>query len=49
MVRATTNFGLGNLGFSGMMAITAQFMRGIEEETYHEVGRAALHAGRSRA
>ena len=40
LARAATNFGLGNLGFSGMMAITAQFMRGIEEETYHEVGRA---------
>jgi putative phosphoserine phosphatase/1-acylglycerol-3-phosphate O-acyltransferase len=40
IARAATNFGLGNLGFSGMMAITAQFMRGIEEETYHEVGRA---------
>lgn len=40
VARAATNFGLGNLGFSGMMAITAQFMRGIEEETYHEVGRA---------
>ncbi len=34
-----SNFGLGNMGFSGMMAINAQFMRGIEEETYHEVGR----------
>jgi putative phosphoserine phosphatase/1-acylglycerol-3-phosphate O-acyltransferase len=40
IARAATNFGLGNLGFSGMMAITAQFMRDIEEETYHEVGRA---------
>jgi putative phosphoserine phosphatase / 1-acylglycerol-3-phosphate O-acyltransferase len=40
IARAATNFGLGNLGFSGMMAITAQFMRGIDEETYHEVGRA---------
>ena len=38
MMRAMTNFGLGNLGFSGMMAINAQFMRGIEEETYHDVG-----------
>jgi putative phosphoserine phosphatase/1-acylglycerol-3-phosphate O-acyltransferase len=39
LMAAATNFGLGNLGFSGMMAITAQFMRGVEEETYHEVGR----------
>ena len=40
LMRAMSNFGLGNLGFSGMMAINAQFMRGIEEETYHEVGEA---------
>ena len=39
LMRAATNFGLGNLGFSGMMAVTAQFMRGVEEETYHELGR----------
>ena len=38
LMRAMSNFGLGNLGFSGMMAINAQFMRGIEEQTYHEVG-----------
>jgi putative phosphoserine phosphatase/1-acylglycerol-3-phosphate O-acyltransferase len=38
LMGAMSNFGLGNLGFSGMMAINAQFMRGIEEETYHEVG-----------
>ena len=39
LMRAMANFGLGNLGFSGMMAINAQFMRGVEEETYHELGR----------
>ena len=39
LMRAMSNFGLGNMGFSGMMAINAQFTRGIEEETYHEVGR----------
>jgi putative phosphoserine phosphatase/1-acylglycerol-3-phosphate O-acyltransferase len=39
LMRAMTNFGMGNMGFSGMMAINAQFMRGIEEATYHEVGR----------
>jgi putative phosphoserine phosphatase/1-acylglycerol-3-phosphate O-acyltransferase len=38
LVRAMANFGLGNLGFSAMMMITAQFMRGIEEEVYEEVG-----------
>ena len=38
LMSAMTNFGLGNLGFSGMMAINAQFMRGIEEQTYHDVG-----------
>jgi putative phosphoserine phosphatase/1-acylglycerol-3-phosphate O-acyltransferase len=38
LVAAMTNFGLGNLGFSGMMAITAQFTRGIKEATYHEMG-----------
>ena len=39
LMRAMTNFGLGSMGFSGMMAINAQFMRGTEEETYNEVGR----------
>ncbi|MEH6582280.1 MAG: HAD-IB family hydrolase [Halioglobus sp.] len=38
LMAAMSNFGLGNLGFSGMMAINAQFMSGIEEQTYHEVG-----------
>ncbi len=38
IVAAMTSFGLGNLGFSGLMAINAQFMRGIEESTYNEVG-----------
>ena len=38
IVAAMTSFGLGNLGFSGMMAVNAQFMRGIEEDTYREVG-----------
>ena len=40
LMRAMANFGFGGLGFSGMMAINAQFMRGIEEQTYHEVGEA---------
>ena len=34
---AAANFGLGNLGFSGMMVVTAQLMRGISEQTYHEL------------
>ncbi len=38
LASAMTNFGLGNLGFSGMMAITTQFLRGIEEQTYIELG-----------
>ncbi|RLQ23334.1 HAD-IB family hydrolase [Seongchinamella sediminis] len=38
IVGAMTNFGLGKLGFSGMMAISSQFMRGIDEDTYFEVG-----------
>ncbi len=38
LMSAMTNFGLGNMGFSGMMAINAQFMRGIEEQTYEEIG-----------
>jgi putative phosphoserine phosphatase/1-acylglycerol-3-phosphate O-acyltransferase len=38
VVSAMTNFGLGNMGFSGMMVASSQFMRGISEETYREVG-----------
>jgi putative phosphoserine phosphatase/1-acylglycerol-3-phosphate O-acyltransferase len=38
IMSAMTSFGLGNLGFSGMMAVTSQYMRGINEETYQEVG-----------
>ena len=38
LMTAMTNFGLGNVGFSGMMAVNAQFMRGIEEQTYIDVG-----------
>ena len=38
IVGAMTSFGMGNLGFSGMMAVNAQFMRGIDEATYYEVG-----------
>ncbi|EED31772.1 acyltransferase family protein [gamma proteobacterium NOR5-3] len=38
LASAMTNFGLGNLGFSGMMAVTTQFMRGIEEQAYVDLG-----------
>jgi len=38
LVRAMSSFGLGSLGFSAMMAVNAQFMRGIEEQAYREVG-----------
>ena len=39
IVSAMTSFGMGNLGFSGMMAVNAQFMKGIEEEAYIGVGK----------
>lgn len=35
---AMANFGLGNIGFSALMVVTAQFMRGIEEEDYQALG-----------
>jgi putative phosphoserine phosphatase/1-acylglycerol-3-phosphate O-acyltransferase len=38
LASAMTSFGLGNLGFSGMMAVTTQFLRGIEEQSYVELG-----------
>jgi putative phosphoserine phosphatase / 1-acylglycerol-3-phosphate O-acyltransferase len=38
LMTAMTNFGMGNVGFSAMMAVNAQFMRGIDEDTYIEVG-----------
>ena len=37
VVGAMASFGIGSLGFSGLMAVNAQFMRGIEESTYKEV------------
>jgi len=47
LMRAMTSFGLGNIGFSGMMAINAQFMRGIEENTYNALpGRACRSRSR---
>jgi putative phosphoserine phosphatase/1-acylglycerol-3-phosphate O-acyltransferase len=38
LASAMTSFGLGNMGFSAMMTVTTQFLRGIEEETYVELG-----------
>ena len=38
LMSAMTNFGMGNLGFSAMMVVNAQFMKGIEEQTYLELG-----------
>jgi putative phosphoserine phosphatase/1-acylglycerol-3-phosphate O-acyltransferase len=38
LASAMTSFGLGNMGFSAMMTVTSQFLRGIEEETYVELG-----------
>jgi len=38
LMTAMTNFGLGNLGFSAMMVVNAQFMKGTEEQTYTELG-----------
>ncbi len=38
LAAAMTSFGLGNLGFSAMMTVNAQFMRGIDEATYEEIG-----------
>ncbi len=38
LATAMTEFGLGNTGFSAMMVASAQFMRGISEESYREFG-----------
>lgn len=35
---AMASFGLGNIGFSAFMVITAQFMRGIPEQEYRDLG-----------
>ena len=36
LVAAMTSFGLGSIGFSSMMVITSQFMRGMSEASYIE-------------
>ncbi len=38
LVGAMANFGLGNMGFSGMMVATSQFLRGVSEQTYIDLG-----------
>jgi putative phosphoserine phosphatase/1-acylglycerol-3-phosphate O-acyltransferase len=38
MVGAMTSFGLGNIGFSALMVGTSQFLRGVREESYIELG-----------
>ena len=38
LTQAMTSFGLGNLGFSAMMTVTTQFLRGITEASYEELG-----------
>ena len=35
---AMAQFGLGNLGFSALMAATGQLLRGIDEDSYRAVG-----------
>jgi putative phosphoserine phosphatase/1-acylglycerol-3-phosphate O-acyltransferase len=39
LLGAMTSFGLGNMGFSAMMLGTAQFLRGIREDSYAAFGR----------
>ena len=38
LITAMMSFGLGNLGFSGLMLVNAQFMKGSEEQTYTDLG-----------
>ncbi len=38
LAQAMTSFGLGNLGFSAMMTVTTQFLRGITEASYEDLG-----------
>ncbi|MEO1082320.1 MAG: HAD-IB family hydrolase [Pseudomonadota bacterium] len=38
LASAMASFGLGNMGFSAMMAATTQFLDGIEESAYIELG-----------
>ena len=38
LLSAMANFGLGDLGFSGMMVAATQFLRGIREDSYANFG-----------
>ena len=38
LTAAMANFGLDKMGFSGLLAVNAQFMRGINEQSYRELG-----------
>ncbi len=38
LMTAMTNFGMGKLGFSAMMVVNAQFMKGTDEQTYTDLG-----------
>lgn len=38
LAAAMTNFGLGKLGFSGLMLVTSQLMRGMSVDSYIEFG-----------
>ncbi|MEL7044039.1 MAG: HAD-IB family hydrolase [Pseudomonadota bacterium] len=38
LASAMASFGLGNMGFSAMMAATTQFLDGVEESAYIELG-----------
>jgi len=38
LASAMASFGLGNMGFSAMMASTTQFLSGIEEQAYIDLG-----------
>ncbi len=38
LMAAMTGFGMGRMGFSAMMIVSAQFMRGISEASYREFG-----------
>lgn len=48
LTSAMSQFGMGRMGFSAMMASTAQLMRGIEENSYREVGEALFRQQISR-
>lgn len=39
LLGAMAGFGLGNTGFSAMMAVAAKFMRGLDESDYLAIGR----------